>query len=195
MTKLTLSESRLLLWQTLVGASALGMVASFVQTVERIQFADNPAGKLFCDINATFSCTNVFSAWQSSVFGFSNSIMCLAFFAVVLGVSLAGLFGAQVAKTLRLTMHTASLFFLGFGAWYLWQSVYIINALCIFCLFCYAAVILLNLAWLRLNADELPLSQINKQHLERILSRNYDIIFWGLYAASFAIAMALRFGA
>ncbi len=193
MAKTTSPQSRIMLWQTLVGASLMGLVASFVQTVERIQFADNPAGQLYCDINATFSCSNVFTAWQSSVFGFSNSIMCLAFFAVLLGAALAGLTGAKLSKSFRFSLHGASLFFLGFGAWYLWQSVYVIGALCIFCLFCYAAVILLNLAWLRINANDLPLSRANKQHLGRILERKHDFTFWALYAASFVVAMALHF--
>ena len=88
----------------------------YLQTVERIQYAPHPTSPPTCDINSVFSCTNGFDAWQSAVFGFSNSIMCLAFFAVTLGVGFAGA-TAQIGKVLRLTMHFFALFFLGFGAW------------------------------------------------------------------------------
>jgi hypothetical protein len=48
--------------------------------------------------------------------------MCLAFFAVLFGVGLGGVFSNGLAKNLRLVMHFFSVFFLLFGAWYLQQS-------------------------------------------------------------------------
>ena len=94
---MTKPTKHLYLWQTVVGAALVGGTASFIQIIERIQYAEAPTKDLFCNLNSVFSCSNVFGAWQSSVFGFSNAIMCLAFFAVLLGAGLAGLTGAQSA--------------------------------------------------------------------------------------------------
>ena len=107
----TSSKNQFMLWQTLAGSSLIGLVASFIQTVERIKFADDASAKLICDVNAKLSCSSVFDARQSSVFGFSNSIMCLAFFSILLGVALVGVTGSRVSRGLRLTMHAASLSF------------------------------------------------------------------------------------
>ena len=115
------------LWWTVVGASTVGLVASLVQSIERIQFADDPVTKLTCDLNTVFSCSNVFEAWQSSVFGFSNSLISLVFFALIAGVALAAASGGTLNRTLRYSLHFFSVFFLLFGAWYLWQSTYAIG--------------------------------------------------------------------
>jgi uncharacterized membrane protein len=174
-------------------AAGVGAAASFMQTVERISFADNPNISLACDVNSVFSCSNVFSQWQSSVFGFSNSIMCLLFFGVLFGVGLAGVTGSHIAKYLRLVMHFLSVFFLFFGAWYLQQSTFAIGALCIFCMFCYSAVIALNWAWVRINANDLPLSAANKAKLYTAISHGADTFFWILWALGITTMFIVKF--
>lgn len=178
--KTTISTQRL--WQILTGASILGLLASFIQTIERIDFAKNPKVGLSCDINAVFSCSNVFDAWQSSVFGFTNSLLCVVFFAIIAGVALAGTFGGQIHRRLRLILHFFSVFFLAFGAWYLWQSTFVIGYICIFCLICYSAVIAMNWAWLRINAKDLPLSKKSRAWLTSQITQHNDTVAWILYA-------------
>lgn len=180
-------------WLIATIGAGVGAIASFIQTVERISFADNPTATLACDVNSVFSCSSVFSEWQSSVFGFSNSIMCLLFFGVLLGIGLAGLTGSLIAKGLRLTLHFFSIFFLFFGAWYLQQSTFAIGALCIFCMFCYSGVIALNWAWLRINAGDLPLSASAKKALHRAITRGADTFFWILWAIVIAAMFIYKF--
>lgn len=180
-------------WLILTIGSAVGAIASFVQTIERIQFADKPLQALTCDLNSVFSCSNVFDAWQSSVFGFSNSIMCLLFFGVMLGIGLSGLLGGALNKGLRLIMHFFSVFFLVFGAWYLYQSAVVIHALCIFCIFCYAGVIAINWAWLRINAPDLPISAARKKSLQNGFKIGADTFGWILWALAFAALFAFKF--
>lgn len=181
-------------WVFVVIGAAVGAIASFVQVIERISYGDNQVNSLACDINSVFSCSSVFDGWQSSVFGFSNAIMCLLFFSVMLGVGLSGLFGSTMAKVLRLTMHFFSVFFLFFGAWYLQQSAYDIGALCIFCMFCYAGVIAINWSWLRINADDLPfLSPGAKETLQRSFRSGADTFGWIMWALLFAAMFIVAF--
>ena len=93
----------------------------------------------------------------------------------------------------RKILHFFSVFFLGFGAWYLWQSAYVIGALCIFCIFCYAGVIAMNWAWLRINANDLPFSKKTKTMLERCFNSGADTFGWLLYAIAFAAILAFKF--
>lgn len=179
-------------WLTIVLGSVIGGLAAFIQTVERISYALHPNNPLTCDINSVFSCTNVFDAWQSSVFGFSNSIMCLTFFSITLGVGIAGL-TAHIGKYVRLILHFLALFFLGFGAWYLQQSAFSIGALCIFCIFCYGGVIALNWAWLRINVNDLPLPLNLINALKNGISHGADTMFWILWALAIIGMFILKF--
>jgi uncharacterized membrane protein len=140
-----------------------------------------------------FSCSSVFDAWQSSVFGFSNSIMCLTFFGITLGVGLAGLSADKLGKVLRLSMHFFALFFLGFGAWYLQQSTFVIGSLCIFCIFCYSGVIALNWAWFRINVNDLPVSTSVRAKLNTAIKHGADTFFWVLWGLGIATMFIVKF--
>ena len=181
------------LWKTAAVAAGVGLAASFMQAVQTIHHYKNPEDPLSCDLNSVFSCNSVFDAWQSSFFGFSNSLMCIVFFAVSLGVILTAVDGSAIGRRLRLAVHGATLFFLGFGAWYLWSSAFVIGALCIYCIFCYAAVITLNAAWLRLNVDDLPISVNLIDRLKAAIAKDLDIVFWVLWATAFALMFIYEF--
>lgn len=181
------------LWLVLTISAAVGALAALIQTVERISYALHPNNPLTCDVNSVFSCSNVFDAWQSSVFGFSNSIMCLAFFGVMLGVGLAALSTDKLGKVLRFVMHFFSVFFLFFGAWYLQQSTFVVGSLCIFCIFCYSGVIGLNWAWLRINAADLPLSKSLASKLQKAISHGADTLFWVLWGLAFVTMFIVKF--
>ncbi len=177
----------------LVGGASLGLLASFLQMLEKLELVKNAQAVLPCNINAVFSCTNVLNSWQSSFFGFPNALLCIVFFALVLGVGLAGLSGGAMARSLRLTMQGISLFFLGFGLWFLEQSTFRIGALCIFCILCFVALLAINAAWMRLNSQELPIGRGGRDRLRRAIAGGYDIVVWIFIALVVAAAMILRF--
>lgn len=172
---------------------AVGMLAAFLQTLEKLILISNSNAVLPCNFNSVFSCSAVLNAWQSSVFGFPNSIMCLTLFTIFTAVALVGATGGTISKGMRLGTQALSLFTLGFALWFLWQSTYVISALCIFCLFCFAGLLMVNWAWLRLNAGDLPFSKAVKTKLQGAIKSNYDTFGWAILAAVVAIAMALRF--
>lgn len=173
----------------IAAASTLGLAASFLQLLDKLAYLKNPSVNLICNVSSVFNCSNVLEAWQSSVFGFPNSIMCMVFFTIVLGVALAGATGSGINKWLRLIMHFFALFFLGFGAWYIWQSIYVIGSICIYCTICYTAVILMNFAWVRLNVADMPYSK-KKQ---KLVDRNWDLVFWILWLSVFVVMMITKF--
>ncbi len=181
------------LWAVLLASSTVGLIASLIQTIERINSALYPKVALSCDINAIFSCTNVFNAWQSRVFGFSNSLVCMMFFAITAGVALAGLTGSTLHRHVRYAMQFFAVFFLGFGAWYLWQSTYRIGYICIFCLFCYTAVIAMNWAWFRLNYADLPLKKATIKKLHAFVARGGDTFLALCWAIAIAAMIIFKF--
>ncbi len=175
------------LWWIITGGSAVGLVASLLQTIERINYALHPKVALMCDLNAVFSCSSVFDAWQSRVFGFSNSLVCMIFFATTLGLGLVAATGSEINRRLQHVFHFFSVFFLGFGAWYLWQSTYRIGFVCIFCLFCYSAVIVMNWAWFRVYYQQTVPRVSSKAKLVRFVDAGGDVLvafMWVLAIAS-----------
>lgn len=170
------------------------MIAAFLQTTEKITLLKNKDAVLTCDLNSVFSCTSVLNAWQSAVFGFPNSLMCMVLFTVFTTIALAGVSGGKLPRGLRLGIHALSLFTLGFALWFLTQSIYVINALCILCIFCFAGLLVVNWGWLRLNTADLPIGERGRAFVKHCIETGADIFAWILLALAVALAIIVRFG-
>jgi uncharacterized membrane protein len=172
--------------------AAIGMIAAFLQTLEKIELLKNNNAVLPCDLNSVFSCSTVLNAWQSSVFGFPNSIMCFGLFTIFFAIGLAGLNGT-FKRGLRLSIQALSLATLVFALWFLWQSTFVIGALCIFCIFCFIGLLMINGAWLRLNVAEMPIHANGKAWLFYLVRHQYDVLIWLTLGLIVAGAMIIKF--
>lgn len=172
---------------------AVGVIAAFLQTTEKLTILGNEDADLVCNLNSVFSCTNVLNAWQSSVFGFPNSLMCMILFTIFTTIALVGATSGRLSRGFRLGTQVLSLFTLGFAIWFLTQSIYVINSLCILCLFCFTGLLLVNWGWLRINAADLPIGGRAKSILAEGISKGADTFGWLLLAAALGFAMVLRF--
>lgn len=182
------------LYRTVVLGSAIGLAAAFWQTLEKLTLLKSQDAVLNCNLDSVFSCSNVLNAAQSSVFGFPNSLIAMTFFTFFLGTGLVGLSGGRISRALRLWIQGLALFMLGFALWFLYQSTFNILAICIFCLFIFAGLLLVNGAWLRLNVADWPL--LTKPAKERLSARTAagaDIFAWTLLAVAVLATIAVKF--
>ena len=174
-----------------VGAALIGMAATIIQLVERIALAQNSGADLLCDINGTFSCGNVLTSWQSSVFGpIPNAAIGLSVFALTLGVSGAGLLGSHLS---RATWSVATLLagFMGaFTIWFLAQTAFAIGSVCVYCLVIATMVLLMNLAWWRIGHELRFLSGNRALELaDWVVRGGTDVVLWGGVAVIVAAMM------
>jgi len=120
---------------------ALISLASAIQlTLEKIELWKNPNYIPTCSWNPLFSCQGPMNSWQSSVFVLPNPIIGIAGFAILALIAFTALF-VKFPKwywTLWLTGVTAAF---GFIIWLITQSLYDIQALCIYCMIVWTCVI------------------------------------------------------
>ncbi len=179
-------------FELVVVAATLGMAATIIQLVERITLAQNSGADLLCDINGTFSCGNVLTSWQSSVFGpIPNAAIGLSVFALTLGVSGAGLLGSYLS---RATWAVATFFagFMGaFTIWFLAQTAFVIGSVCLYCLVIATMVLLMNLAWWRIG-HQLRFLSGNRplEFADWVVQGGTDLVLWGGVAV---IVVAMMF--
>lgn len=181
------------IYTVMVVGGAVGMIAAFLQTLEKLVLIGNASAPLPCNLSAVFSCSTVLSSWQASLFGFPNSIMCLTLFTIFTAVALVGLTGGTISRGMRVGTQILSLFTLAFALWFLYESTYAIGALCIFCLFCFAGLLAVNWAWVRLNVQDFPMRKDLLKKKQEFVKSGWDTFAWAALAAVVAIAMALRF--
>ncbi|OGL37384.1 hypothetical protein A3E49_01665 [Candidatus Saccharibacteria bacterium RIFCSPHIGHO2_12_FULL_49_19] len=182
-----------LYWMILTIGAAVGLLASFLQMLEKITLVKNSEAVLSCNLNSVFNCSNVLNASQSSVFGFPNSLLCIVFFSLLLAAGLIGWTGGAINAKLRFFFQFMALFFAGFGFWYFWQSIFNIGVLCIYCVFCYGGVLAINGALFRLNYKDYPLSKKTMAKLDTWVARGADLFFWCLIALVIALEAIIKF--
>ncbi|WP_380283806.1 vitamin K epoxide reductase family protein [Kitasatospora purpeofusca] len=125
----------------LVIGGALGLFASVVLTLDKIRLLKDPSYVPNCNINPIISCGSIMRSDQAEAFGFPNSLLGLAGFAVVIAVGAGLLAGATYRRWFWLGLQAGTVFGIGFVTWLMYQALYRIGALCPYCMVVWAAMI------------------------------------------------------
>ncbi|MEU6014180.1 vitamin K epoxide reductase family protein [Streptomyces sp. NPDC047515] len=125
----------------LVITAALGLLGSFVITIDKFELLADPGFVPACSLSPVVSCTNVMRSEQASVFGFPNPLIGLVAFGVVMGAGAGLLAGARYRRWYWLGLNLGTLFGVGFCTWLMTQALYDIGALCLWCVLVWVATI------------------------------------------------------
>lgn len=125
----------------LVVAGVIGLICSFVLTLDEVHLLKNPHYQPSCNLNPVISCGSVMKSSEAHTFGFPNPFIGLAAFAVVITVGVALLAGAKFKRWFWLSLQLGTLFGVLFVHWLFFHTVYHINALCPYCMVVWVATI------------------------------------------------------
>ncbi|MER5574477.1 vitamin K epoxide reductase family protein [Streptomyces massasporeus] len=129
----------------LVVTGAAGLLASWIITLDKFKLLEDPGFTPGCSLNPVVSCGSVLESDQAEVFGFPNPMLGLVAYGVVICVGLSLLAGARFPRWYWLAFDAGCLFGVGFVTWLQFESLYRINALCLWC--CLAWVATIPLFW------------------------------------------------
>ncbi|MFD7168794.1 vitamin K epoxide reductase family protein [Streptomyces violascens] len=119
----------------------LGTLASAVLTADRIHTLQDPAFSPGCTINAVLSCGDVMDTWQSNLLGFPNMLLGVGAFAALAALGVALLAGAEFPRWLWLGIWAGVTAGFAFTVWLISQCLYVVGALCPWCLLVWAVMI------------------------------------------------------
>ncbi len=122
---------------------AAGVLASWVITLDKFLLLEDPDFKPACSLNPVVSCGSVMQSEQAQAFGFPNPMLGLVAYAVVVCVGAGLLAGAHYRGWFWLGLNAGTLFGVGFCSWLMGQSLYEINALCLWCCLAWVATLLM----------------------------------------------------
>jgi uncharacterized membrane protein len=115
-------------------AGILGIICSFIITIEKINLLQNPHYVPSCDLNPVISCGSVMASKQANIFGFANPIIGLVAYGALAAIGAALLAGATFKRWYWLGIQLGTLFGIGFVHYLFFQTTYRIGALCPYCL-------------------------------------------------------------
>lgn len=161
---------------TMIVLAFISLVSAVQLTLEKIELWKNPDYVPTCSWNPLFSCQGPMNSWQSSVFVLPNPIIGIAGFSLVILIAFTAFF-VKLPKWYWATYLGGIVAAFGFVIWLITQSLYDIQALCIYCMIVWSCLI--PMFWLTL-AEFFKTFYPNKS-----FSKRFNQLKWAIIIASY----------
>ncbi len=122
-------------------AGAVGLTAAVTLTIEKIKLLENPAYVPSCSINPVLSCGSVMATPQAAAFGFPNPLIGIAAFTVVVVTGVLAVGKVPLPQWFWAGLAAGTLLGVVFIHWLIYQSLYVIGALCPYCMVVWAVTV------------------------------------------------------
>lgn len=159
--------------------AAVGLLCSLILSIEKLHLLENPNAQLACSVNVFINCATVMNTPEASLLGFPNSFIGMMAYSVLLTVAMAYMFGAKLPRNFMALAQLGVTVEILFAYWLFFDSVYIIQVLCPFCLAVTFSSTMIFAAITRYNILEnnLYLAPKTQALLERLVLKDYDKMF------------------
>ena len=163
----------------------LGLVASTASAVVHHRLLNDPSYASFCDVNATFSCTEAYSSRYGAIGGVPVAVFGVIFFAFIIGLVVLCSRSATSAVNLAGYVFASSTVGLAVVLYLAYASLVILKSVCVLCAVTYVAVI--GLFLLSGSATRFPMTSLPARLLAdlRLLFRTPSAL---AAAAAFVVA-------
>ncbi len=174
-----LDQANRAIFAVLLVFALLGLMAAFVLSVEKINLLQNPNAELSCNVNVFINCASVMKTEQATVVGtIPNSYFGMLGFSAAIAFAVMLLAGVHKTTPRWIFITAQALYGAGmlFAYWLFYQSAFVIQVLCPWCLLVTFSTTLLFAAMLRYNLRENSFG-FNKQlnhRMQNWLKKDYD---------------------
>lgn len=171
----------------ITAAGVLGLAAAWALTADKVRLLEDPAFVPPCSVSAIVNCGSVMQSWQSSVFGFPNSLIGLVAFSVVICLGVLAGSGARLPSWIWWGLEAGALLGMVFIHWLAFQSAYVIGALCLYC----AAVWLATFAVLGAATSTVLAYHRDQDPGSSLRRRLHELwpITWAAWLGAFTVAV------
>jgi len=160
----------------------VGWIAALELLIGKIFLLENPGASLSCDVNPLISCGNVMMTWQASAFGFPNMAIGLGGFAIMGVVGSLMLSNVKLPQWFNWATLGGMTFAFGFVHFLSYSAIFIIKALCPWCMVVWAMTAPMFFAKLANKVEE---NQWHKKYKGLSILRHWVVltVSWYLLVA------------
>ncbi|MGC3953544.1 MAG: vitamin K epoxide reductase family protein [Propionicimonas sp.] len=189
-------QSNTWIFSYMLGSSLISLIASLVLSIEAIHLAQDPTAALSCNLNEVISCGKVGITWQANLFGWPNAFLGLIAEPVVITIAVASLGKVKFPRWFMLAAQIVYTIGLGFAYWLFYQSMFVINALCPWCLLVTLSTTLVftSLTHVNIRDNNLFLSERLHKTLQSGLRMGIDALVITLWLVLLLAAIVLKYG-
>ena len=174
----------------LVG-SGLGLLASFVLSIEALELAKNSHAVLSCDFSSALSCSAVANHWSAAILGFPNSFIGVMTLPVMVTIAAALLAGAKFPRWFMFAAQIGVSVGFIFALWMFYMSFVEIGVLCPWCLTLDVGMLLIFGGMTRYN---ILTGVITGKKVKKFVQNDYDIVLLMIIIALAVVMILVKFG-
>ena len=171
----------------LVTLAAIGISASFILSIEKIELLTEPSHVASCSLSPIVACSPVIASPQASAFGLPNSFIGIFAYTAVFAAAMTIAAGAiKLKRVWWQTLWAGMIFGAGFASWLFYQGVFDIGKLCLYCMLVW--LVTFAMLWLTtaycIEKKHINLgAKLNKllSHKAELIAVTYVIIFFLLF--------------
>lgn len=185
-----------ILFSIMLVGGILALMAAFILTIEKFHLLENPEVALSCSFNLVVNCATVMQTPQASVFGFPNSMIGLMAFPVIILIATLGLWKVQFPKLFLKLTNVGYLLGTVFAYWLFFQSVYVIQVLCPWCLFVTfsTTLILASMTHYNLRYNTFGFNKKANEHIQNFLKKGYHTVVVVSWLVLLTCLVFIKFG-
>ena len=170
----------------LLFSGIIGLFAAFTLMQDKVAILSDPNYVPSCNINPVLSCGSVIVTDQASIFGFANPIIGLMTYSVVIALAVLLISRVVLPNWVWLGLNLGALGGLAFVVWLIFQSLYVIEALCPWCMVAWVGTILIF--WVT-TAENAQAGRFTRSGTPGVISS----LRWILIGSTFLVILALIF--
>ena len=188
-------DNRWIFLSMLVGA-LLSLLAAFVLSVEAVELAKNPNAALSCSINIVLNCATVGIHPSASLFGFPNSFLGLMAEPVVITVAIAGLMGIAFPRRFMFLAQIGYSLGFAFAVYLFFVSMFVIQALCPWCLLVTVSTtfVLFSITRYNIRENNLYLSKKLQKAAKNFIDKDFDKLLLAILIVAMFAGIFLKYG-
>lgn len=188
-TQSTSTQYRSTPW-ILLFSGIIGLFAAFTLMQDKVAILSDPNYVPSCNINPVLSCGSVIVTDQASIFGFANPIIGLMTYSVVIALAVLLISRVVLPNWVWLGLNLGALGGLAFVVWLIFQSLYVIEALCPWCMVAWVGTILIF--WVT-TAENAQAGRFTRSGTPGVISDVISSLRWVLIGSTFLLILALIF--
>ncbi|MEX2014453.1 MAG: vitamin K epoxide reductase family protein [Candidatus Saccharimonadales bacterium] len=160
----------------LIIGGGVALYSAFVLTIEKIEVLKNPSHQLSCSLDPVLACGPVMMSEQATAFwNIPNPSIGLVAFGMFVMTGLAMLAGAKMKRWFWRIYTFGVAAGLAFTFWLMYQTVYSIGALCIYCMVVWTVMFTVVWYLFQYLLAEKHI-KINKKITEFVREHHFDIL-------------------
>ena len=185
-----LKKQNLAAFIMLVG-SGLGLLASFVLSIEALELAKNSHAVLSCDFSSALSCSAVANHWSAAILGFPNSFIGVMTLPVMVTIAVALLAGTKFPRWFMFAAQIGVSVGFIFALWMFYMSFVEIGVLCPWCLTLDVGMLLIFGGMTRYN---ILTGVITGKKVKKFVQNDYDIVLLMIIITLAVVMILAKFG-